>query len=228
MGIIKEYTYRGNSLYIYRFCSGHLKRTEPTISHKERTTGIFVKLEPKRGKARSARPVGSAPCSLPGIQPASPPGKNSHLLSRTASGLRLAALLLRLGLQRARPPSRTPSEGPGSPLPTPAFLGRVPGGRAKPGPRRWGFGRPGGAGGARPRLPEPYLAQARRGARTGPAHLACPQSNSGGRAGGLGGFNVFAAVFSTRFPVSSLQAQPSYRRRDTPARRTGPAPPAGA
>lgn len=129
MGIIKEYTYRGNSLYIYRFCSGHLKRTEPTISHKERTTGRFVKLQPKRGKARSARPVGSAPCFIPGIQPVWPPGKNSHLLSRTASGLRLAALLLRLALQRARPPSRTPPRGRAAPCPPLLFGVVFPGSR---------------------------------------------------------------------------------------------------
>lgn len=175
-------------------------------SHRERT-GRVVKVQPKRSKAGGARPVGSAPRAAP------------ELRSRTAPG----PLLLRFGRYRAPLPSRTASAGR-SPKPGPAGPGTAPS------PRLFSFGSSGGTrreatrcagtsrrprapagsapagcgavrGGARPRLPQPYLAQARRGAPAGPAHLACPRSDSSGRAGGLVVLMFLQLLLSTPFPI---------------------------
>lgn len=121
--------------------------------------------------------------------PALFPGPNPH---RSCSASVSSARGSRPALS---PPDAAPSRarrGPGSLLPTPSFLFRGPG--VAP------------SGDCSAGDCEPYLAQARRGAQTSPAHLACPRSNSGGRAGGLGGFNLFAAA--TLHPVSDSLPPP--------------------
>lgn len=108
----------------------------------------------------------------------------------------------------APPPDAAPSRArrvPGTPR---LFCSGAPAGRTESRPAALGLRdgpglrRDGPA--VRCAAPRPYLAQARRGAHIGSAHLACPRSNSHGRAGGSVVLMFLQLLLSTPFPIIPL------------------------